>query len=169
MSAANTTAQVVHDLYVSHHGWLCGWLRGRVGDAHDTADLAQDVFTRLLSRTPLPVLNQPRAYLSTVARGLVVDHWRRRTLEQAWLDTLAALPEVTEPSPESRLVFLQTLVEIDRLLDQLRPPERSAFLLAQLDGLTCPQIAQRLGLSLATVERYIAKALRCCYAARYGF
>lgn len=168
MSRASNATQDLHELYVSHHGWLCGWLRGRVGDVHDTADLAQDVFARLLTRTPLPALIQPRAYLSTIARGLVVDHWRRRTLEQAWRDTLAALPEATEPSPESRLMFLQALMEIDRVLDQLRPPERHAFLLAQLDGLSCPQIAQQLGLSLATVERYIAKALRCCYAAHYG-
>ena len=168
MPGGNTDTQDVQDLYVRHHGWLCAWLRGRVGDVHDTADLAQDVFTRLLARAPLPTLAQPRAYLSTIARGLVVDHWRRRSLERAWLETLATLPEASAPSPESRLMFLQALLEIDRLLDQLRPIERSAFLLAQLDGLTCPQIATHLGLSVSTVERYIGKALRCCYAAQYG-
>ena len=45
---------------------------------------------------------------------------------------------------------------------------REAFLLAQLDGLTCPQIAQRLGVSKATVERDLAKALHACYRLRYA-
>jgi RNA polymerase sigma-70 factor (ECF subfamily) len=109
-----------------------------------------------------------RTYLGTIANGLVIDFWRRRELEQAWLETLAQLPEAHTPSPESRLHFLQTLIEIDQMLDTLKPNARTAFLLAQLDGLTCPQIAERIGMSLATVERYISQALRRCYALQFG-
>lgn len=161
----------VERLYASHHGWLLGWLRRRLGDSCDAADVAQDVFMRLLTRQSLsagPGLREPRAYLSTIAHGLVVDHWRRRELERAWLETLAHLPEPQTPSPESRLIFLETLVAIDRMLDALRPQVRAAFLWAQLDGLTCPQIAERLGVSLSTAERHIASALRHCYALRFG-
>lgn len=160
-------AHHVHMLYSDHHGWLYGWLRRKLGNACDAADIAQDTFLRLLTRRSPQELDEPRAYLSTIARGLVVDHWRRRELELAWLETLAALPEPVAPSPETRLIFLQALIEIDRLLDALRPPVRTAFLLAQLDGLTCPQIAERLGVSRATVERHIARALRTCYTLQF--
>lgn len=161
----------VERLYHSHQSWLQGWLRRRLGDSFDAADMAQDVFMRLLTRQPSPdttSLRQPRAYLSTIAHGLLVDHWRRRELERAWLETLACMPEAQAPSPESRLIFLETLVAIDRMLDALKPRVRSAFLWAQLEGLTCPQIAERLGVSLATAERYVAQALRHCYALRFG-
>jgi RNA polymerase sigma-70 factor (ECF subfamily) len=168
MSAVDAaTQQEVHALYSDHHGWLQGWLRGRLGNAFDAADIAQDVFMRVLVRQPPLQLSEPRAWLSTIARGLLIDHWRRRELERAWLDTLAALPEAEAPSPESRLIFLETLIAIDRVLDALKPPVRRAFLWAQLEGLTCPQIAERLGVSLATAERYVAKALRQCYALRF--
>lgn len=167
-AALATPHQTVQALYHLHHGWLQGWLRRQLGCSHDAADIAQDVFMRLLARQQPVEPREPRAFLSTVARGLVIEHWRRRELERAWLETLAALPEAEAPSTESRLIFLETLTEIDRMLDGLRPAVRTAFLLAQLDGLTCPQIAQQLGVSLATVERHIAKALRACYALRYG-
>lgn len=157
----------VQTLYSDHHGWLQGWLRRKLGNTFDAADLAQDVFMRILLRRQSVQAREPRALLSTIARGLVIEHWRRRELELAWLETLAALPEPEEPSPESRALFLETLVAIDRVLDTLKPAVRTAFLLAQLDGLTCPQIAAHLGVSLATVERYIAKALRACYALRF--
>lgn len=160
--------QEVQALYSDHHPWLQGWLRRKLGNAFDAADIAQDVFLRLLARRQPLHLAEPRAYLSTIARGLVVDHWRRRELEQAWLETLAALPEAEVPSPENRLVFLEALLAIDRLLDSLKPAVRQAFLLAQLEGLTCPQIAARLGVSLATVERYIAQALRRCYELHFS-
>jgi len=160
-------AEVVTGLYVEHRDWLQTWLRRKLGNAFDAADVAQDVFVRVLTREESVPPRQPRAYLSTIARGLVIDHWRRRELEQAWLETLAALPESESPPPESRLIFLEALIEIDRILDALKPRVRTAFLLAQLEGMTCPQIATRLGVSLATAERYIAQALRQCYAVKF--
>lgn len=155
------------DLYRGHHGWLQGWLRRKLGDAMEAADIAQDVFIRVLTRQQPVRPHEPRAYLSTIARGLVIDHWRRRALERAWLDTLAVLPEAEAPSPESRALVLEALIEIDRMLDSLKPQVRTAFLWAQLEGLSCPQIASRLGVSLATAERYVARALLHCYALRF--
>lgn len=173
MSAANSSLsssslqQEVKTLYHDHHGWLNGWLRYKLGNAFAAADLAQDVFMRLLTRQEPVAARESKAFLSTIARRLVVEHWRRRELEQAWEETLACLPPAEVPSPESRALFLEALVEIDVVLDGLKPVVRTAFLLAQLDGLTCPRIAEQLGVSLATVERYIAKALRACYAVRF--
>ncbi|WP_432261996.1 sigma-70 family RNA polymerase sigma factor [Cupriavidus sp. TMH.W2] len=168
MGAADTTInQQLHVLYCNHHRWLQGWLRRQLGNACDAADLAQDVFLRLLRREPCDI-REPRTYLSTIARGLVIEHWRRRELELAWLETLAQLPEAQAPSPESRLQFLETLIAIDRILDALKPQVRTAFLWAQLEGLTCRQIGERLGVSLATAERYVATALRHCYTLRFG-
>lgn len=122
---------------------------------------------RILQRRQPIGVHQPRAFLSTIARGLVIDHWRRRELETAWLETLAVLPEPEAPSPERRMIILEALIEIDRVLDRLKPAVRTAFLLAQLDGLTCPHIAEHLGVSRATAERYIAQALRACYALQF--
>ncbi|MET0125075.1 MAG: sigma factor, partial [Pseudomonas caspiana] len=40
--------QRVDTLYRDHHGWLHGWLRKRLGDREQAADIAQDTFLRLL-------------------------------------------------------------------------------------------------------------------------
>ena len=37
-------------LYSDHHGWLVGWLRRRLGNPCDAADLAQDTFVRVLGK-----------------------------------------------------------------------------------------------------------------------
>ncbi|MCE1238608.1 MAG: sigma-70 family RNA polymerase sigma factor [Azonexaceae bacterium] len=154
----------VAELYSDHHGWLHAWLRKKLGCTHRAADLAQDTFLRLLARdVPLDV-REPRAFLTTVAQGLVANHFRRQKLEQAWLEALAQMPEASAPSPEQRALMLETLIEIDRRLDALGPVIRRAFLLFQLDGLTQSDIAQRLGISIPTVKRHIARALvACCF------
>ncbi|MBK5003051.1 sigma-70 family RNA polymerase sigma factor [Pseudomonas sp. S31] len=157
----------VHTLYSNHHGWLHSWLRSKLGNAADAADLAQDTFVRLLQRRESLELSAPRAFLRTVARGLVIDHWRREELHRAYLEALAHLPEAQAPSAETRELLLELLERIARMLDGLKPKVRRAFLLAQCEGLSHKQIAEHMGISLRSVERHVADALYHCYLLRY--
>jgi RNA polymerase sigma factor (sigma-70 family) len=152
-------------LYGSHHGWLQGWLRRSVGCSQQAADLAQDTFLRLLVRGQPISARAPRALLASIARGLMIDHWRRDALERAYLEALAQLPEPSHPSPEVRHEALQCLERIAQLLDGLKPAVREAFLLYQLGGLNYAQVARELGVSSRTVERHVASALLHCYRA----
>ncbi len=155
----------VQTLYTEHHGWLQVWLRRRLGCSHSAADLAQDTYLRVLLRPQvLPTLREPRAYLTTLAKGVVSEHWRRQALERAYLETLALIPEARAFSPEERLELLQTLDEIDAMLDGLAARAREAFLLSQLEGLTYGQIASRLDISERTVKRYMAQGFERCLA-----
>lgn len=154
----------VQSLYRDHHGWLRDWLRRKLGCSHNAADLAHDTFVRLLSKKEAASPKDPRAYLSTIAQGLVVDFYRRRALERAYLESLAALPEAQTPSPETRAIVLEALMAIDAMLDGMKPAVREAFILSQLDGLTYSEIAHRLGVTVRTVNNYMVKALEHCYA-----
>ena len=157
-------------LYSEHHRWLQGWLCRKLGNAFDAADLAQDTFMRLLgassSAAALPAsdgaLREPRAYLATVARRLLINHLRRRALEQSYLDALAVLPEMQAPSPEQQLVILQALQQIDAMLDGLPPKVRTVFILSQIDGLTYAAIAEEMKIGLRSVKRYMAQAMTEC-------
>ncbi|ABX35912.1 RNA polymerase, sigma-24 subunit, ECF subfamily [Delftia acidovorans SPH-1] len=153
----------VESLYLAHHGWLQGWLRKKVGNAFDAADLAQSTFLKVLGAKGLDQLQEPRAYLTTIARNLLINQVRRRAIEQAYLDALAAMPEPVAPPPEVRLMVLETLVEIDRRLGRLPALAKQAFLLAQLEGLGYGEIAAELGISVSTVKRHLAKAAMRCF------
>eukprot|EP01030_Chromulinospumella_sphaerica_P011059 gene11059-biopygen9641 len=152
----------VNDLYCDHHGWLKGWLRKRLGNAFDAADLAQDTFVRVIKARNALEIREPRPYLSMIAKGLLIDLFRRRSLEQSYLEALAAMPEWQQPSLEEQAILLQALMEIDRLLQGLGTKVKQAFILSQFDGLTYPQIAERLNISTRTVNNYMAKAMEHC-------
>lgn len=153
----------VETLYNDHHGWLRGWLRRRLGDAHQAADLAHDTFVRLLTREDTVVVHEPRAYLTTIAQRVIANHRRREKLEQAYLEALAQEPEAVALSVEARAILLETLVEIATLLDGLPVLIKRAFLMSQLDAMTHAEIADALGISVTTVKRHIARAARQCY------
>ncbi|UOD29580.1 sigma-70 family RNA polymerase sigma factor [Massilia violaceinigra] len=155
--------QQVHQLYSHHHGWLRGWLRNKLGCSQRAADLAHDIFLRLLAREEPVAIDQPRAFLTTVAQRVLANHWRREQIERAYLDALAQVPAALSPSPEERAILLETLVEIDSVLAGLPAQVRRAFLLAQLDGMGQAEIAAELGISLSTVKRHLVRAGAQCY------
>lgn len=166
MSEPSLSSESVGTLYREHHGWLQSWLRLKLGNATDAADLAQDAFVRLMAaRRQADLGPQPRALLTHIAKNLVIDHWRRREVERAFLDTLAQLPEPTLPSLEAQALVLETLQRIDMMLRGLPRQTREMFLMAQIDGLTYQQIADQKRTSLITVKRHMRKAFVACMAA----
>lgn len=162
-ASSSAHSEQLHTLYSNHHGWLFNLLKRRLGCSEDAADLAQDAFARLLLRPrEFDNFGGARAYLTTVAKGLCVDLWRRRDVEQAWLAAIAAKPDLSTPSPERSMMVLETLFEVDRMLASLPVKVARAFTLAQLDGLKYREIALRLGVSERMVKKYMARAMYEC-------
>lgn len=155
-------------LYRDHRDWLFGWLRKSLNCPERAEDISQDTFVRLLGRSDLFAPNEPRALLTTIAKGLLIDQHRRKRLEQAYLSELAQLPEPLQPNPEQQQITLEALMRIDQLLGELSANARAAFLYSQIDGLKQHEIAQKLNVSVSRVRQYLAQALRQCYIARYG-
>lgn len=152
----------IEALYCEHHGWLHGWLQRKLGNTCDAADLAHDTFIRLLVRPTRSFGSEPRALLTHIAKGLVVDRWRRQDVERAYLESIAHLPEAEVPSPETRWLILEALQRIDAMLREMPERTRQTFLLSQIDGLTYQQIADQLGVSLITVKRDMRDAFIAC-------
>ena len=155
----------ISNLYSEHHGWLFGWLRRKLGCAQNAADLAQDTFTRILNaRESVATLREPRAFLSTTARRLIIDQVRRKPIENAYLQELALTAQALEgfQSPEQILTTLEALEHIAFILEGMQDKVRQAFVLYYLDGLKQSEIARQLALSDRTVRKYLIQALLHC-------
>lgn len=152
-------------LYSDHHGWLHAWLRHRLGCRHHAADVAQDTFVRILqSRDLLLGIREPRAYLTTTAKRLLVDRARRQAIEQAYLAELALVAQDLpgHPSPEETLMALQALAQIGAALAGAPAKAREAFLMHYLDQQPHAAIAEQLGVSTRMVRKYLVQVLLQC-------
>ncbi|WP_068079906.1 sigma-70 family RNA polymerase sigma factor [Novosphingobium rosa] len=163
MSGVAATVDVGR-LYASHGNWLTSWLRRHTRCAHRAADLAQDTFCRVLeAKNPAPI-HEPRSYLSTLARRILIDDIRRREIERAYLTVAAAhLGDADHLTPERIAEATQLLDAILHLLEQLPRKARQAFTLIRFDGLRYAEAALRLGVSERMVKRYVAQAYAHCY------
>ncbi len=168
MSAADSHTEQVEALYSHHHGWLRNWLRRRLGCHDQAADLAHDTFLKLLSaRDILPGVHEPRAFLTTMARRLLIDRARHQQIEQAYLAELALIADdlPVAPSPEAVLMAIQALRQFADALAALPAKAGEAFVLHYLHEKTQPEIAAHFGISVRMVQKYLAQALLHCHAA----
>lgn len=152
----------VDDMYKKHSNWLSIYIQRRLGCPEATADLVQDTYLRLLAKTTLPSMQDSRRYLTHIAKGLVIDLYRKRNVETAYLELIANDPIALSTSAESQLLIIEALTEIDNLLQQLPEKVRQALLMRQLENMSYKQIAKRLNVSVSSVEKYIARALQRC-------
>ncbi|MEM0911871.1 MAG: sigma-70 family RNA polymerase sigma factor [Pseudomonadota bacterium] len=152
-------------IYRDHHGWLKNWLRQSTHCSEQAAELAHDTFVRLLTRRYQELEEPPRAMLRRVSRNLLIDHWRRQEVERAWLASVEHLPESEYPSPESRLLVIEAVLQIESVLARLPVQTQRIFALSQFEGMKQQAIADQLGISINTVRRHIQKALTACILA----
>jgi RNA polymerase sigma-70 factor (ECF subfamily) len=126
----------------------------------DADDLTQDVFIHALSR--LDSLDNPQAFSAWVA-SMTVRMASKRLRKRRLLSRLGLLRN--EPIDLDQLVSKTAPADIAAelrvvygMLDRLTPEERVALLLRRIEGLELSEIAERMGLSLATVKRRLSAA-----------
>ncbi|BAP43226.1 sigma-70 family RNA polymerase sigma factor [Pseudomonas sp. 21LCFQ02] len=159
----NAHSAQVANLYLQNHDWIKQWITRRLGNASDAAELTHDVFVRLLAQPRSFDSDQhARAYLSRVSRHLCIDFWRRRQLEQAWLEALQQRPDLRAPSEEHQAIVIETLLQLQTMLQRLPDKVAEAFGLSLLEGLGYREIGERLGVSERMVTKYMAQAMFQC-------
>ncbi|QEI04976.1 sigma-70 family RNA polymerase sigma factor [Pigmentiphaga aceris] len=158
-------APAIEALYRAHHSWLLGRLKRRLSNSADAEDVTAETFVQVVEQGSTSDIREPKAFLTTIAKRVLFHLWRRQDLERAYLQTLMHQPEAASLSVEESALLVEAITQIDRALDTLPLPVKTAFLYSRLDGLSYPEIAKLLGVSLATVERHMKRALLHCLTA----
>ncbi|MER2098498.1 MAG: RNA polymerase sigma factor [Pseudomonas qingdaonensis] len=138
-----------------------------LGDREMAADLTQDAFVRYVGldrqQRTHSIVN-PRFFLIRVLRNLIIDLGRSRTRR----GPVGSLDEVEHelldpcPGPAALFELRQQLMLLQQALDELPVNCRQALLLNRLEGLGHAAIAERLGVSVSMVSKYIMSALLHC-------
>ena len=132
-------------------------LRNRGRTVHDADDLIQEAFLRLQLYCRDEPVEQPEAFLVRTAINLSIDDRRSaRHRHVASVDTHQLVD--TRPPPDEAFAIHERLQRVRQALDTLSPRAREVFLLHRVEGYSYGQIAERLAVSVSTVEKHMAKA-----------
>jgi RNA polymerase sigma-70 factor (ECF subfamily) len=143
-----------------------GYLASRCGSASLAEDLTSETFLAAVDavrRGTVPDLTV--AWLIGVARHKLVDHWRRREVEERALKAVEPRPGEDGATEDRWDVQLDALTA-HRTLADLLPQHRSALTLRYLDGLPVREVATCLGRTEGATEVLLVRA-RAAFRTRY--
>jgi RNA polymerase sigma-70 factor (ECF subfamily) len=143
------------------YGELCSFVRLQVGSAESAEEIVQEVFLRVWrARESLDPEQSLRAYLYRAARNTALNQLKRRRLETRWLIEAAAapIPLATAADQDAQVNELHSALQ--SALTALPERCRLVFTMSRQQGLTYPEIAAALGISIKTVETQMGRALR---------
>ena len=144
-----------------HHNWR---------DKSDIADLRQDVYAQVYAAALKQIPERARQFVFATARNILINrarHARVVPIEAvADLDALNVAGEA--PDPERVLIARDELRRLRAALDRLPARRLEAMILAQIEGLSGREIAERLNIAECTVSEHLAKGTRLLANILYG-
>ena len=147
-------------------------LRRRGQSREDAEDLVQEAFLRL--HVYLEEGHEVRtqdAFLVRTALNLAVDARRRDVRDRRSQFLPVSVEELgiidSGPTPEENFAAEIRLKQMQQVLDEnVSPLTREVFLLHRLEGYSHQEIAERLGISVRSVEKRIARAITAVWMQR---
>lgn len=159
-------ASGLDELYRLHFLALSGFVRRKFGSGPpDPEDVAQAAFERFAALPDRAEVRNPKAFLYRCARNYVIDHRRR----QAVSTRLAAEVERLNPTGASAdgdplrvLEAREELAAVIAAIEALDARRREVLILNSIEGLSCAEIARRMGLSQTRIVQLYAQAIAAC-------
>lgn len=151
--------KLIFDFYI---GKVNRFVQGYVKNKSDAADVTQTIFIKLWEKRSNVNIDKPfRAYLFSIAYTSVMDYFRKLEThielgisEGLYNDTLSA-----DGKTDDLLLYRQAVSIYEKALDLLPEKRRAIFIMSRHEGLSNKEIAERLGISIKTVENQMTSAL----------
>jgi RNA polymerase sigma-70 factor (ECF subfamily) len=136
-----------------------GLFRRSLSPRHDHEDLVQEVFMRIFRRLhTLEKATALRSFVYSVALRVMSEEIRHFQVLRRARAQLVLMADASRGVPvdyEAR----DTLLRIQNVLDGMKDKQRAVFILRHVEGMDLQEVADGLDISLATVKRYLAKAI----------
>jgi len=134
----------------------------RLQSREEALEIVQDLFVQLyFKRKQIEHTHNIGGYLQMMLRNKIIDRFREQLVRKKHFYQLQQLkPETTSHAPEDNMDVKMLEQKIYAVIEQLPDKCREVFLLSRFDNLSHQAIADKLNISVSTVEKHIVKALK---------
>lgn len=147
-----------------HGPALLRYLRRKAGSDDEAQDLLQETYLRLAKSHGDEAVLFPQALAFRVAESVAADYRRRRATHRSHahvsFDEAGCIP--VDGTQERAVAAEQELQLLIRALGELSPKCRQVFFMIRMHHLRRRDVAERLGLSVKMVDKYLGQAMAHC-------
>lgn len=149
-------------VYENYHEMIKRFLIVNLHSPEDAEDILQETFVRFQKHYSSVNLDSPKNFLFTIARNLMIDRMRHQKV--CAVDIEQEVEELMDPlsSVERQVQARQDFETLCAAVDRLPPQCRRVFILRKFYHLSHKEIAEKLELSVSTIEKHLAAGLARC-------
>ena len=153
----NKSAIDIDKIFKCYYRPLCLYALHYVHNTDISEDIVQDSFFSLWERINSVEIENVKAYLYKTVRNRSLDYLKENSIYETNLSPFDLEDILTDEEAEERSLAEARMWTI---IDTLSERCREVFLLNKRDGMKYKEIADRLHISVNTVDNHISKALR---------
>lgn len=159
-TTTDASIEVFAKLFAESRQALQRYIRRFVDSGETAKEIVQEAFLRTYRQGES--VRTLRAFLFSTARNLAANEYRhRRTVERVAMgDTVPSWVKTECESLEVEMLRDERNRLVQEAVDRLPPQCRAAFTLRVFHQCSYREIAGRLGISVKTVEKHIARGIR---------
>jgi RNA polymerase sigma-70 factor, ECF subfamily len=133
------------------------FVAARVNDAHAAEDIAQDVMLKVQTQLDaLPPDDKLPAWVFRIARNAIIDHYRAAAVRDH-ADLTEHEPAAVRDGDDSAAAIADLAPCLARMVELLPEPYREAMKLADFQGLSQQEVADRAGVSLSGAKSRVQR------------
>lgn len=145
-------------IYYKYYGLLLNNAFSKTNNAALAEDLVQDVFLQLYIKKDIS--SNIEGYLFTSLRNKIISNWRKSLSRNKHITALSGRPEPVINDAGTGVELKEIKAALSDEVAKLPPHCRKVFVLSREYHLSNKEIAEKLGISVGTVEQHMRKALR---------
>jgi RNA polymerase sigma-70 factor (family 1) len=127
----------------------------------ETENLIQDVFLSLWeNRNKVVKDSSIKSFLFTIAYNSAISILRKKIKESAFIEHLMSLQEINVEPVNVELEYNDLTKKLDEIINELPQRQKEVYMLHKVEGLKYSEIAERLNISVNTIETHMSRALK---------
>jgi RNA polymerase sigma-70 factor (ECF subfamily) len=144
--------EVLHKKYAYQLYKVC---RGFYLTHEDAEEIVQDIFLKIWNRrNELKLGFSFRAYLFTIAKNDILKFSRKKVLSFTIDNYIHDHAPRVHQDAENMMIYKETEAYVAFIINSLPPQKQKIYILSRFEGLSHEQIAEKLGISIRTVENH---------------
>jgi RNA polymerase sigma-70 factor (ECF subfamily) len=148
-------------LFKAHYSNLCAYANNFLKDLEASEEVVQEVLFKLwINRETIEITASVQSYLYKAVRNSCLNVIKHVNIREKHKIHNERIIQMEEQSDEDQMIVSELEQKIRQTIDQLPIERRKIFIMSRYDGLKYQEIANKLGISVKTVENQMGSALK---------
>lgn len=148
-------------MFRRHYQGMCGYAAKYIQDLDQAEEIVQEIFFNFWSKKDqLTITTSLEAYLFRSVRNASLNFLKHLKIKEQYKLANERFIQAEEKNVQDNVIALELQEKIDNCVGQLPPERQKIFRMSRYEGLKYREIAEKLGISIKTVEVQMGKSLK---------